>query len=531
MPPRSNAAEILRELNSLSAPLCVFDADRRLIFANQACCDWVGVPIEQLAGRKANFSSAASADDPALDRLCPPPDAFAGRSCSGLVFALSAQGQLRQRRADFLPLDFASADLPVPVLVRCSADDVIAADADAGDADSIGEPRWSNCDQPNDSLHARLMRLRQSLSSQYSLDRFVGDSQAVRLARSQATAAIISRANVTVVGPKGTERELLVRTIHYAAHDNGQNASRDPEAAVLITINGALLTREVLESATSAIASPGRLATATVLVLNLESLPLDLQADLVRVFVQRFSGIRLLATGVASPNDLEAQGRLRPELAAALSTLVIHLPPLASRREDIPLLAQLCLEERNAEGGKQLARFNDQAMDALVAYSWPGNVAELRAFVDEAFRRAVGHEIAQGDLPPRIAYAGAAARRPVRKEETIVLTEFLTSIERELVDRALKQSKGNKTKAARLLGLTRPRLYRRMVQLGLEAPPIDAVGERSRIAPVRAAADRIRHQGTVDNDPPRNDAPDGGTDAPDDSTEFIEDIPFEEQPE
>jgi hypothetical protein len=131
-------------------------------------------------------------------------------------------------------------------------------------------------------------------------------------------------------------------------------------------------------------------------------------------------------------------------------------------------------------------------------------------------------------------HAAEAARRPPRAEEPIVLAEFLTKVERELIERALKQAKGNKARAARLLGLTRPRLYRRMVQLGLEDPAAVAGGGLSR--PARKPSDRKRHK---DSEPrervaetatPEDDF-DATMPAIDDEAEFIEDIPFEEQPD
>ncbi len=160
-------------------------------------------------------------------------------------------------------------------------------------------------------------------------------------------------------------------------------------------------------------------------------------------------------------------GQFREDLAAALSTIVIELPPLSQRRDDVPLLAQALLEEHNSRGGKQMGGFASDALDRLCAYSWPGDVDELAQVVAESHVRAAGAQITRADLPERIHAAAEMAARPRRKEEPIRLDEFIARIERELVRRALARSKGNKAKAARLLGLNRPRLYRRMVQLGL----------------------------------------------------------------
>ena len=178
--------------------------------------------------------------------------------------------------------------------------------------------------------------------------------------------------------------------------------------------------------------------------------------------------MRLIATAEQSLLELARRGRCREDLAALLSTIAIELPPLAQRREDLPLLAQLFLEEANARGGKQLGGFSPEALDRLDGYSWPGNLDELAQTVAESHARAEGPLVQAEDLPERLRWAAETILRPRRKDETIVLDEFLGRIERELIRRALARAKGNKAKAARLLGLTRPRLYRRMVLLGLE---------------------------------------------------------------
>ncbi len=132
------------------------------------------------------------------------------------------------------------------------------------------------------------------------------------------------------------------------------------------------------------------------------------------------------------------------------------------------MIAQLFVEENNSQGGKQIAGFTAEALDSLDAYPWPGNLDELVEVVREAHEQAEGPEITPRELPAQIHLAARAAAHPRRAEATIVLDEFLGRVERELLQRALARAKGNKAKAARLLGMTRPRLYRRLVQLGLE---------------------------------------------------------------
>jgi DNA-binding NtrC family response regulator len=106
----------------------------------------------------------------------------------------------------------------------------------------------------------------------------------------------------------------------------------------------------------------------------------------------------------------------------------------------------------------------------LLAHPWTGNLRELEEVVRQAHAQSAGPRIQLSDLPPRLELAAKAALQPRRAEEKIVLEQYLAGIELELIQRALSRSKGNKAKAARLLGMTRPRLYRRLVQLGLEPP-------------------------------------------------------------
>jgi hypothetical protein len=300
----------------------------------------------------------------------------------------------------------------------------------------------------------------------------------------------------------------------------------------MVVLDGALLTSDVLHSAAVALTAQGRDRPVTALLLHLDRSPQDLQPEIVRLFVHRFAA-RLLATSEEPPNDLAAHGRLHPQLASAASTLVVQLPPLVQRREDIPLLAQLLVEEHNSKGNKQLRGFAPDAIDELVGYSWPGDVAELRSFVDEAFARAEGFEITLSDLPRRLSQATTAVRRPSRGPEAIELEGFLAGIERELIERALREAKGNKARAARLLGLTRPRLYRRMVQLGLEAAP-----PRSIAANGPAAKEIIDLERKKMQKPPKHKSAarrhaesSAAAETSDQGAEFIEDIPFEEQPE
>jgi len=155
-------------------------------------------------------------------------------------------------------------------------------------------------------------------------------------------------------------------------------------------------------------------------------------------------------------------------LAALLTTLVIRMPAFAERAEDLPLVAQAMLEEINGRSARQLSGFTPEALDVLAAHPPRGGWDELAEWIRQAHKRSTGLFIDRAALPDRARFVAEAAayRRP--EEERIDLEQFLGEIELELIQRALTKAKGNKTKAAELLSMNRPRFYRRLVQLGLE---------------------------------------------------------------
>jgi len=269
---------------------------------------------------------------------------------------------------------------------------------------------------------------------------------------------------VEVVGPPGSGRHHVAAAIHYA-DDSEPTGS-------LIPLACSALGAELIHSTITALATRNPLgkqaARSTLLLNDADQLPPEVQSELAEVFASKTFVLRLISTVRKPLAELARRDEYRHDLAAVLSTIVIELPPLAQRRADLPLLAQLFLEEANARGEKQVGGFSPEALDRLDAYSWPGDVDELIRVVDESYERAEGRQIGVGDLPRRIHLAADASAHPRRVEETIVLDEFLSSIEEELIRRALGRAKGNKTRAAKSLGITRPRLYRRLVQLGLE---------------------------------------------------------------
>jgi DNA-binding NtrC family response regulator len=378
--------------------------------------------------------------------LCPPPAVLEGREVSADV-AKSSAGPTLFRRARFMPLRRPDDEI-VCIIALVDAQDRAERTPELA-------PPQSNESQ---ELHEQLQRFRQETALRYGLERVVGLSPAMRRARAQAEVAAATRASVAILGPPGSGRRHLAEAIHYA----GPAESRGG----LLPLECGLLDVELIQ-ATLRGAAAERKGGGTLLLCDADQLSAESQSALVPVLSVANCPWRVISTAATPLVDLPPRGLYHEGLAAILSTITMELLPLAKRRDDLPLLAQALLEQQNARGERQIGGFSSEAIDQICAYAWPGNVAELAQVVAECHARAAGTLVGREELPERLRLAAEAAARPRRKEEPIQLDEFVAHIERELIRRALARAKGNKAKAARLLGLNRPRLYRRMVQLGL----------------------------------------------------------------
>jgi DNA-binding NtrC family response regulator len=204
----------------------------------------------------------------------------------------------------------------------------------------------------------------------------------------------------------------------------------------------------------------------TLLLENLEAMPPAQQTQLAAAVRQSSFPARVLATIKVTD---EATSGLENLLFNAISTITINLPRLVDRTEDLPILAQYFLELANRGSANQIGSLRADALDLLSLYSWPGELEQLQQVISAAHRACKSHEIIPPDLPAVIHHARQASAHTRRQPERIVLADLLATIEREAISRALQQAAGNKSEAAELLGMTRPRLYRRLVQLGLVA--------------------------------------------------------------
>jgi transcriptional regulator with PAS, ATPase and Fis domain len=446
---------VARLLDAADAPLYALDHERRIVFANRALGDWLGINAETLLGQQCNYAADGPDDLAALcGALCPPPEAFTSHSFAGeIIRPANSDLPLERRPARFL--HFISSDPKQNLL--------LVAVLPANHQEQAQPPAGTSGEQ----LHAQLIKLRIQLGQRFSLTQLIGESDAILRVREQARLASDSGTRTLLLGPLGSGREHLARTIHYS-----QPAG---SIGLLMPIDCRLVDAEQLQAQlTSLLRGQHEHPTErppAALLLEVDRLRPAPQQELAGFLQLPRIDLKTISTARVSLDRLAAKGRFRPDLAHKLSTLTIRLPALAARRNDIPLLAQHFLEEQNATGGKQLSGFQPAALELLAALPWKKNLDELSRAVSEACARATGPRVTRADFPDWVHLAQHDSAHTPRREEPIQLDAFLAEIEKELLQRALRRARGNKSRAAELLGTSRQRLLRRLVQLGL-APSI-----------------------------------------------------------
>jgi two-component system response regulator HydG len=307
----------------------------------------------------------------------------------------------------------------------------------------------------------------------------IGDSSAIRRVRQLIERVMDSEASVLVTGESGTGKEVVAKLVHR----HGRR-----KAGPFVAINCAAMPEALLESelfghvrgafTDARAARTGLFVQAnggTLLLDEIGDLPLALQPKLLRALQERtvrpIGGneevpfdVRLVAT---TNRDLEAaveEERFREDLYFRINVIHVEMPPLRARATDVPLLAQHFLVQHAERAGKRVTGLSPQAAEKLLAYAWPGNVRELQNAMERAVALARYEQVTVDDLPEKIrAYRSShvliAADDP---SELVPLEEA----ERRYILRVVESVGGNKTLAARLLGIGRKTLYRKLVQYG-----------------------------------------------------------------
>ncbi len=324
------------------------------------------------------------------------------------------------------------------------------------------------------------LQTRQRLSLGYGGRRLIGNSSAIREVLDRIELVRYVNTNVVIRGETGTGKELVA----YAIHNNSARTG-----GPFVKLNCGAIPKDLLESElfghekgsfTGALQQRiGCFEMAhrgTILLDEIGDMPLELQVKLLGVLqdraVQRVGGheripvdVRIIA---ATHQDLEKavqEGRFREDLYYRLNVISISVPPLRERKEDIPLLIQHFLGRFRAETGKSIASVDDEAVQLLMSYDFPGNVRELENIIEGAVVLCTNHHVTEAELPSSVRTPREAPATELR----IPVGTPLDEVERLFIMETLKHTEGNKRRAAAMLGISEKSVYNKLERYNAQA--------------------------------------------------------------
>ena len=386
-------------------------------------------------------------------------------------------------------------DVPVIMITGHGSVDSAVAALKAGAFDYITKPFEQEELKKVIAKAARAHDLeRQNVHADADGPPLVGQSQPMKAVYDVIAKVADSPSTVLISGESGTGKELVARALHRGS------SRRDKP---LIKVNCAAIPKDLVESElfgyekgafTGAVGSkPGRFELAdggTLFLDEIGEVPVEMQVKLLRALqeseFERVGGIKTIHVDVrliaATNRELKAlisEGRFREDLYYRLAVVPISLPPLRDRREDIPLLVEHFIEKYDARLGKKVERLEDEALQVLLAYHWPGNIRELENLMERSVLFADGPVILASSLPDSLRERGAGAppiaalgplgamAAPSGASMKEIVRQAQAELERELIGRALEETGGNVTRAAKRLQISRKSLQIKMKELGL----------------------------------------------------------------
>jgi len=337
-------------------------------------------------------------------------------------------------------------------------------------------------------LAAENRSLREQLRQRFGFDNIIGKSKPMQQVYDLIKLAAPSKSNILILGDSGTGKELVAKAIHHHSRRS---------SGPFVTVNSGSMPADLLESNlfghvrgafTGAIASKKGLFelanSGSIFFDEIGNIPLDTQAKLLRVIQEkefmRLGGVETIRVDVriiaATNADLETsvqQGHFREDLYYRLNVIVINLPPLRKRSEDIPLLAQHFLTHYAKENEKALREISSRAMEVLLDYYWPGNVRELENVIERAVVLSIGEVLDIDLLPPAVRQPDSVGLPPpALPANGIPFKDAVSEYERQIIIKALQASGGVQKRAAELLQVKPTTLHEMMKRLSISSESI-----------------------------------------------------------
>ncbi len=439
-------------LSESKSAVCILDSERRIRFFSPGMQEQTGWGPEDVEGLLCNPSIPPNATPVELltSAFTPSVDVLNGRILSLDAVLPKKNGTSLRVRLTFIPLLDDSGGLARVMLISNSS--------------IVGGAIGTSMSQ---KLHAEITALRIEFRRRFSDQSFIGQCPQIRLALEQAELLKSATCGYSIVGPVGSGRRHLAKLIHVAGSQS--DSSLVPLDCRLLTTQQVCDTLRSIRRLAAAHKTTSHQTAGTLVLLDGDRCPREVQQWILENLTDEVLGIRIVSTSQLPLRDAKAEGWLMPEFHDLFRAVEISLPAMHERGHDLRLLTQHFIQDcrRNLETSAESVAAD--AMRELQFYRWPGNVRELQNVIAEACQNSFDVQVKMEHLPFSFTVGMEAQKLPPMPEaSTQSLDWILRRFEIEVIKKTLAACRGNKAEAARRLGMTRPKLYRRMNTLGIE---------------------------------------------------------------
>lgn len=451
--------------------ICVLNRNREYVYFNSAAERMTGFRASELLGTGCKCTDVTDCVDEHGRSL-------AGSLCPGLA-VLAGEVTSRKQRLTLTTKDGQSRNIHAIYTGLGDVDGkpeyLIVVFRDIAE-ETAREEHWL---RTIGELRDEVDRLRQTLREQYGFAGIISRSPRMQIVLERIRAACGNSSPVLICGEPGTGKEMVARTIHC----NGLQKD-----APFITFSVSATPPDRIDADLFGYAPgsiPGTTAgcaglylaadEGTLFIKDVDRLPQSTQVRLLQTMQERAvraigstqanpAHVRIIASTTRSVEELISSGILREDLYYRLNVITIEVPALRLRKEDIPLLVEHFVRLHNAESAQQVSEIAPEVWAALSGHDWPGNVRELQNVIESAFVASSGNVL----LPEVVNLAGRhSSQRANGQNQAVSLDDILCDTERRAILTALRRARGQRSLAAKYMGISRSRLYRRMEALGI----------------------------------------------------------------